>query len=165
MDIERKILHLGNFKLDKFNKKEYAFFLTKATEEELEMLQLHKKEKRLHELKEQFKDIDLNEIYLIGNGHSSTARYKVGSIMDKFFTHKCGDLHLHFRDYERSLENQKGLCHLINICPDAEMSWYSALRKIGYHVYSVNSELGRIFKERNEKLTCNIIIWKQPIIN
>lgn len=165
MDLKRKILHLGNFKLDKFDRKEYAFYVTKATEEELNLLQEHKRNKTLDKIRDQFKNIDLDNIYLIGNGHSLTARYKVGNIMDKFFTHKCGDLHLHFRDYERSLENQKGLCHLINICPDAEMSWYSVLRKIGYQVYSINSELGRIFKERNEKLTCNIIIWKQPIVN
>lgn len=163
MDNKRVILHLGNFKLDKFRGEEYAFYITKATEEQLEEIKQAKQEKKLDTIRDKYDYIDLDNIYIIGDGHSGTARYKVASILDTFFTHKGGDLQLHYRDYERSLENQKKMSHLINICPDSEMSWYSVLRKIGYWVYSRNCEIGRMYKERNDNLICNIIIWKQKI--
>lgn len=162
MDKIKEIVHLGQWK-EQEHFTLHNYYATKITKEEIELLIEHKKLGTLSSLKDKFKGINLDGIHLVGDGHSTTAGLKLRNILQKFHAKKAEDTYLHYRDYQRSLENQKELSHLINICPDPVMSWYSVLRKIGYQVYARNTTLGIRFASNNEHIICNVIIWKTKV--
>lgn len=129
------------------------YYLCNSTDEECEQL-----------------DVDMNSIQSILNKDNAVvlaygdamklAAHRIKYALQSFTNCKGNNKEdsrgeLHYRCYEIPLEEQLGKQHLVNICPDATMSWQSALRKVGF------GQASGLLTPAYYKAPC--ILWKEII--
>jgi hypothetical protein len=82
-------------------------------------------------------NIIFKNVILIGDANNLRDINKIARIEDYLETFRAntgGYLQLHYRNYCRTLQQQKNISHLINTCPDSRMSWHSAILKVGSNI-------------------------------
>lgn len=162
MDSKRKIIKLGDFKINEYTALS-SYFVMASTKEEINQIVKAKDEGKLDELQKQYHRLKLKNIVLIGNGHNKGVSYRVGNLLEYSMKRKAEDVSKHYRDYTRTKEAQDKISHLVNVCSDVNMSWYSVLTALGFNVYYRQSFLGMRFKDTNEDKECYVIIWRENI--
>ena len=108
----------------------FQYFVTGINPAELEFINSCINTKSLKRFEERF-NIPVKDVITIGYDTSGdTVIKEVREVLESFKCNTKGEYQTHYRDYTKTLKEQKKSAWLINVCETPEVSWKTVLLRL-----------------------------------